>query len=174
METGFDASREQLRLGTQAQLASTTAANAFTGLGNTSFGQSSLNAVQASGALQQGLLSERESQMMSDLVGSQGAALFNADQNAAQMLLGAGQNYAQGLANLQSAYTGMQFGGMTTQASNVLNAQTSMAGNIFQGNMGMAQNVGSGFNLGGALIGAGIGAAASWLSPIPSASEGGS
>lgn len=164
VEQGFDASREQLRLGTERQLASTRAANAFTGLGNTSFGQSTLNAVTEQGALQQGLLSERENQMMSDLVGAQGAALFNADQSAAQALMGAGQNFAAGLSAMNQSYTGMQFQGMSNMASNLFNAQSTFASNLLSGGQAQVANVGSGFNLGGALLGAGIGVLSDYAS----------
>ncbi|MED5528451.1 MAG: hypothetical protein VYC81_07305, partial [Actinomycetota bacterium] len=75
---GFEFSRQALQQGIQQQVASTTAQQAFTGLGNTSFGQANIGAIQRQGALDLGLLGEREQMTMADLIGQQTQAAFGA------------------------------------------------------------------------------------------------
>jgi hypothetical protein len=160
---GFDASREEIRQGVQAQRAQTMAANAFTGLGNTSFGQSAVNAVERRGALDLGLLSERERMMMSDLVGGQAASLYNADAQVGANILNAGTTMAQTVGSMNQAYTMAQYGGMSNMAGNIFSGQTNMAQNSLGIGLDRAANVGSGFNLGPVLFGAGLGAVAGYL-----------
>ncbi|MED5527761.1 MAG: hypothetical protein VYC81_03765, partial [Actinomycetota bacterium] len=139
-------------------VASTTAQQAFTGLGNTSFGQANIGAIQRQGALDLGLLGEREQMTMADLIGQQTQAAFGAQTSAAANLFNAGSGFTQGLTNLQMGLAGNLFQGQQAIAGNVFGAQQNMAAQSLQGGQMQAQNVGTGFNLGGALLGAGIGA----------------
>ena len=163
LEEGFDASREQLRLGVQQQRASTQASGAFTGIGNTSFGQGQLNAVDRRGSLDMGLLEERERMMTSDLIGGQAAALYNADATGAGNILNAGSQMAQGIAGMSQAYTMAQYGGLANMAGNIFAGQQSNSANQLNYSRFQAGNVGSGFNLGGVMIGAGVGALSSYM-----------
>ncbi len=161
LEQGYEASSSRVREQFEQARAQTEARQAFTGLSQTSFAQSQLAGLEAGEGQALGMIQERRAENLSALMGQQAAMQSQFDLNAGGALMQARAGLAAG-----------SFG-TTTAASNLL-AQIGQAGMQTYGQIAQfrfdqgqlrARNVGSGFNLGGALIGTGLGIVGNMFAP---------
>ena len=91
---------------------------------------------------------------MSDLALSEAGALAEAGGQLTNLMV----QQTTGLSDLRRAYTSSLTGLQTQLASTMLEGGSQIAQAGFDTDMGRAQNIGTGFNLGGALLGAGVSA----------------
>lgn len=164
MRTGRDATIELMRQQTLGQQRTATARSAFTGLGQTTFGQSQIANIGTQGMLREAALREQYStqlsaleaqraQGMSTLSAQMGQGMSGIQQSLAANLSNMYQTYSGNIANMQQAGLGSQFNlyqqglnigyGFRGQAANLAGASTSAFGSA----------IGS---IGGAVFGAGL------------------
>ena len=165
MRIGRESTIEATRQETRKQQAAQTASNAFTGLGQTTFGQQRVQNIGSQGSLREGMIREQyagqlsaleaqRAQGMSTLSAQMGQGLSGIQQSLATNLSNIYQTYSGNIANMQMQGLGQQFNiyqqGMNigfqakNQAANLAGAGVSAAGSA----MG---------SMGGALFGAGLG-----------------
>lgn len=171
MRIGRESTIEATRQETQRQQAAQTASNAFTGLGQTTFGQQRVQNIGSQGALREGMIREQyagqlsaleaqRAQGMSTLSAQMGQGVSSIQQNIANNLSNMYQAYSGQIANMQTMGLGQQFN-MRQQGLNLgYNFQgqaANLAGAAFAP---FASIIGS---VGGSLVGAGIN---SWMSPM--------
>ena len=99
---------------TQHAQRSAAAQQAFTGLGNTSFGQAQIGAIGAEGARQRGMAQEQYAMTRAGILGETTAGLaglhgaqITSTQGLGQQYMGGMQAYASSLASMQQAQTGL-------------------------------------------------------------------
>lgn len=102
---GRDSTIALLRQSFEKQASTQTARNAFTGLGSTSFGQQSVQAIRTQGALQEGAVREQYSQGLSALTASRAQGRSTMTAQMAQGLGTLGQNRANNLAQIYQSYS---------------------------------------------------------------------
>lgn len=133
----------------------------LTGLGNTTFGQNYVNAVAMQGALQMGAVQEQYAQTLASARMAQASALAGMEQQAAQSMFGAGLGAAQYQSGLYQQYTTAAQAARAAQLASNLGFRTRPIEARFGAETQMAlMDMQSGQALGGALLGAGIGALA--------------
>jgi hypothetical protein len=165
MRTGREASLMGIRQETARQQAGATARNAFTGLGQTSFGQQRVEDIGMQGALREGMMREQYASQLSSLEAQRAQGLSTLSSQMGQGMSSIQQGLAANLSNMYQTYSGnlsnMQQGALSSrmnliqqgynigfqnqgQAANLAGAMTSAMGSA----------VGS---IGGSLLGAGLG-----------------
>jgi len=166
LEAGFQSSKDEINSQFAASRGQMVSRNAFSGMGNTSFGQSMVDALGTERAKQIGLVDERQRMAQVELEGQQAAM-----RNQFELAAGGAQ------LNARSALAAGTLGGMQaygSQYGNLLAALGSQAANTYGGiaelqsglGTNLARNVGSGFNLGSALIGGGLAAVTGGLGSV--------
>jgi hypothetical protein len=175
MRIGRESMIESTRQETRRQEAAQTASNAFTGLGQTTFGQQRVQNIGAQGALREGVIREQyagqlsaleaqRAQGMSTLSAQMGQGLSGIQQNMAGNLSNLYQTYSGQIANLQTMGLGQQFNmyqqglnlgyNFQGQAANLAGAAFAPLSSIFGSAAGSL--VGAGINSIGAPSGGGF------------------
>lgn len=170
MRIGRESSIEATRQETQRQQAAQTASNAFTGLGQTTFGQQRVQNIGSQGALREGMIREQYAGQLSALEAQRASGMSTLSAQMGQGISGMQQMLAGNLSNLYQSYSGNLANMQTTALNNQFNMYqqgmnigfnyagqaASLAGTAWQG---AGSIIGS---VGGSLLGAGIN---SWMSP---------
>jgi len=131
--TGRDSTIAMMRKQSEGAQRKTIARNAFTGLGQTSFGQNQVTQVGAEGDLREGVVREQYAQGLSSLEAQRAAGV-------SQM----GAQYAAGVSGIQQS--------MATNSSNIYQGYTNQAaGYMMQGQANRYQMIQQGMNQGYAL-----------------------
>tara|TARA_A100000171_G_C2134237_1_gene148944 strand:+ start:152 stop:967 length:816 start_codon:yes stop_codon:yes gene_type:complete len=152
MEQGFDQTLEDIQRQTEAASLRSLAQGALSGVSGTGFGQAQTEAIRAEGARELRRADESFRREMSNLALSEAGALAEAEGNMTNLMV----QRTTGESDLRRAYTASISGLQSTLAQTMLAGGQSIADAGFQTGMGRAQNIGSGFNLGQALVGAGL------------------
>lgn len=161
LESGRESTLALLKQETDAAVARQTLSGMLTGLSNTTFGQAAINAVSAQGALQAGAVREQYAQTLYQAQMAQAGALAGMEQQAAQSLFGAGLGSAEYLSGQYQQYTSALQAARSAQLQNELSLRLAPIQSRYSAEMSKAQqDMASGNALGGALLGAGIGALA--------------
>jgi hypothetical protein len=178
--SGRQAMLESVDLATQQNVARQQAANAFSGLGLTTFGQGVVAARQAEGARQRGVIQEqyasqlaaiRQAQATGDtsLAQAQAGGLSDLRQRMTTGLAEMGTSYSSALAGMQQGFAGQRLGLMSSMQSNLMGYRQSELLSPFEyqeaaltipfnAQMNIAQNRGAFHSqMGNALMGAGMG-----------------
>jgi hypothetical protein len=165
MRIGRESTLALARQETERQQQGARARNAFTGLGQTSFGQGQVQAIGRQGVLQEGVIQEQyasqlsaleaqRAQGMSTLSAQMGQGMSGIQQSLATNLSNMYQTYSGNIANMQQQGLGQQFN-MYQQGLNIGYQFGGQAANL--AGSGIAA-VGSAMgSFGGALFGAGLG-----------------
>lgn len=133
----------------------------LTGLANTTFGQNYVNAVAMQGALQMGAVEEQYAQTLASARMAQASSLAGMEQQAGQSLFAAGLGAAQAQTGLYQQYTTATQAARSARLASNLGFRTRPIEARFGAETQMAtMDMQSGQALGGALLGAGIGALA--------------
>ena len=159
MEQGFDQTLEDIDRQTEAASLRSVAQGALSGLGATSFGQAQTEAIRAEGGRERRRADEQFRREMSNLALSEAGALAEAGSNVTNLMV----QQTTGESDLRRAYSSAISGLQSSMAQQVFGAQQNVAAVGYETGMARAENVGSGFNLGEALVGAGIGMATGGL-----------
>lgn len=106
MKTGRDSTIEMLRQTVARQQQATTARNAFTGLGGTTFGQQQVVGIGTQGALQEGVIREQYAQQLSALEAQRAAGM-----SGMTMQYGGGMSAMGSAMAAGSSNAFMQYGG---------------------------------------------------------------
>ena len=131
--TGRDSTIAMMRKQTEGAQRKTIARNAFTGLGQTSFGQNQVTQMGAEGDLREGVVREQYAQGLSSLEAQRAAGV-------SQM----GAQYAAGVSGIQQS--------MATNSSNIYQGYTNQAaGYMMQGQANRYSMIREGMNQGYAL-----------------------
>lgn len=128
---GMDRAISEMRVGRESTLAlsaqetgrqqqSARSMNAFTGLGQTSFGQGRVEAIGRQGTLQQGAITEQYAGQLSSLEAQRAAGISTITAQTGQGLSGMQQSMAANLSNMYQTYS-----------SNIANMQQSGIGQQF-------------------------------------------
>tara|TARA_A200000159_G_scaffold153014_2_gene164527 strand:+ start:2081 stop:2866 length:786 start_codon:yes stop_codon:yes gene_type:complete len=152
MDEGFSVEQEDIRIAAQDAELRSVAQSALTGVGATSFGQSQIQAVRTEG--QRELRRSEEKYRMANI-----ELLLNRASTmgaAGSQRVGIMGQQAGAMSDLRRAYTSSITGLSSSIAQGMLQGQSQIAQAGYETGMGVAQNIGSGFNLGGALLGAGL------------------
>lgn len=167
MRIGRESMIEATRQETRRQQAAQTASNAFTGLGQTTFGQQRVQNIGSQGALREGAIREQYAGQLSALEAQRAAGISTLSSQMGQGLSGIQQNLATNLSNIYQTYSAntanMQQQGLNSQFN--IYQQGLNVGYRFRGQA--AGLAGTGMNafgsalgsIGGALIGSGLGGA---------------
>lgn len=161
LEQGYDASKDQTSAAFDQAMQRTSQRNAFTGMGNTSFGASMLTAIDQQEGNALGLIDERRNENLAALMGQQAAMNSQFELNAGGALMNAQAGLASGSFNTTTAAAGL----LQSIGQAGLNTYGQIAQFRYGTGENQAANVGSGFNLGGALIGMAGGAISSMIAP---------
>jgi hypothetical protein len=161
LEVGRDATLALLKQQTDLAVARQQMSGMLTGLSNTTFGQAAVNAVAAQGALQAGAVQEQYAQTLASARMAQAGAMAGMEQQAAQSLLGAGLGSAQYQSGQYQQYTAAAQAARSAAMQQELGLRLKPLEARYAASMGQAQrDMAAGNALGGALLGAGIGAIA--------------
>jgi hypothetical protein len=161
LEVGRDATLALLKQQTDLAVARQQMSGMLTGLSNTTFGQAAVNAVAAQGALQAGAVQEQYAQTLASARMAQAGAMAGMEQQAAQSLLGAGLGSAQYQSGQYQQYTAAAQAARSAAMQQELGLRMKPLEARYAASMGQAQrDMAAGNALGGALLGAGIGAIA--------------
>lgn len=164
MRIGRESTIEATRQETRRQQSAQTASNAFTGLGQTTFGQQRVENIGSQGALREGMIREQyagqlsaleaqRAQGMSTLSAQMGQGLSGIQQSLATNLSNMYQTYSGNIANMQQQGLGQQFN-IYQQGLNIgFQAQTQAANLAGSGISAFGSALGS---FGGAVFGAGL------------------
>lgn len=164
MRIGRESMIEATRQETRRQEAAQTASNAFTGLGQTTFGQQRVQNIGSQGALREGMIREQyagqlsaleaqRAQGMSTLSAQMGQGMSGIQQSLAANLSNMYQTYSGNIANMQQQGLGQQFN-LYQQGLNVGYQFGGQAANLAgAGVSAIGSAMGS---FGGALFGAGL------------------
>jgi hypothetical protein len=143
MRIGRESMIESTRQETRRQEAAQTASNAFTGLGQTTFGQQRVQNIGAQGALREGVIREQYASQLSALEAQRAQGMSTLSAQMGQGLSGMQQNMAGNLSNLYQTYSGQ-----------IANLQTMGLGqqfNMYQQGLNLGYNFqGQAANLAGA------------------------
>lgn len=104
--TGRDDTIAMMRQQTVRQQQQATARNAFTGLGQTSFGQQSVNAIGDQGDMREGAVREQYASGLSNLEAQRASGLSTLSAQQGQGLSALSQNQAANISNMYQAYSG--------------------------------------------------------------------
>jgi len=164
MRIGRESAIEATRQETRRQEAAQTASNAFTGIGQTTFGQQRVQNIGSQGALREGMIREQYAGQLSALEAQRAQGMSTLSAQMGQGMSGIQQSLATNLSNIYQTYSG-NIANMQTQG---LNAQFNLlqqgynigyqykgqaAGLAGGGVAALGSAVGS---IGGALLGAGL------------------
>jgi hypothetical protein len=152
LEEGIDQTLEDIATSSEAAAARSMAQGALTGLGGTSFGAAQTEAYRQEGAREGRRAQEQFRGQMADLSLREGASMFEAGAGLSSMIT----QRATAESDLRRSYTSAISGLQQSLAQQVFGAQQGIAGAGFETDMARAENIGSGFNLGEALVNAGI------------------
>lgn len=165
LRTGRESTIALQRQQTQRSQQRAASANAFTGLGQTSFGQQRLEAIGNQGVLQEGAIREQyagqlssmeaaRAQGLSTMSAQMGQGLSGIQQSMATNLSNIYQTYAGNIANMQSSGLSNRFNILQTGYQTAFQARTQAAGlaGAMTGAFGSALG-----SIGGAVFGAGLG-----------------
>jgi hypothetical protein len=172
---GMDKAISEMRIGRESTIAfqrqqteraqqRATAANAFSGLGQTTFGQQRLESIGRQGVLQEGAIREQYAGQLSSLEASRAQGLSTLSAQMGQGLSGIQQSMAANLSNIYQTYSGnianMQQGALTNRMNLIQQGY-----NIGFQNQGQAANLAGAMtsafgsamgSIGGAMFGAGL------------------
>lgn len=164
LRTGRESTISLQRQQTQRAQQRASAANAFSGLGQTTFGQQRLEAIGQQGVLQEGAIREQYAGQLSAMEAARAQGLSTISAQMGQGLSGIQQAMATNLSNIFQSYSGnianMQTGALASRM-NLINQGYGIA---YQ-NQGQAANLAGGMasafgsalgSFGGALFGAGL------------------
>lgn len=161
LEAGRESTLALLKQETDAAVARQTLSGMLTGLSNTTFGQAAISSVAAQGALQAGAVREQYAQTLYQAQMAQAGALAGMEQQAAQSLFGAGLGSAEYLSGQYQQYTTAAQAARAARLQNELQLRMAPIQSRYSAEMSKAQqDMASGNAIGGALLGAGIGALA--------------
>ena len=161
LEVGRDATLALLKQQTDLAVARQQMSGMLTGLSNTTFGQAAVNAVAAQGALQAGAVQEQYAQTLASARMAQAGSMAGMEQQAAQSLFGAGLGSAQYQSGQYQQYTAAAQAARSAAMQQELGLRLKPLEARYAASMGQAQrDMAAGNALGGALLGAGIGAIA--------------
>jgi hypothetical protein len=115
--TGMQRALDEMRIGrestialsrqqTERQMQRASAANAFSGIGQSSFGQGRLEAIGRQGVLQEGAIREQYAGQLSTLEAQRAAGLSGISAQMGQGLANLGQQQAAMLSNIYQSYSG--------------------------------------------------------------------
>lgn len=152
MAEGFSIEQEDIRRAAESAELRQMAQNQLTGLGATSFGQSMLAATRMEGQRELRRSEEKYRMADIDLLLNRASTMSAAGQQRVAL---EGQQ-AGALSDVRRAYTTSITGLSTSIAQGMLEGGSNIASTGYNTAMGRAQNIGTGFNLGGALVGAGL------------------
>ena len=172
MERGFDEASELLsqsfgqelkdiERASEAASTRSIAQGALTGLGMTSFGQAQTEAIRQEGQRDQSRAKQQFAQQGMQLALNRAGAMADVGQAEVGLI---GQQ-AGIMSDTRRAYTSAISGLGQTLATQTLGSQTGVAQAGLDVGMSLANNIGTGFNLGGALVGAGMQAVTGGLMP---------
>lgn len=150
MEQGFDQTLQDIERSSEAASLRSMAQGALSGVSGTGFGQAQTEAIRAEGDRERRRADESFRREMSNLALSEAGALAEAEGNLTNLMV----QRTTGESDLRRAYTSSISGLQSTLAQTLLGGGQSIADAGYQTGMGRAQNIGSGFNLGGVLVGA--------------------
>ncbi len=159
MEEGFDQTLSDIARTSEAQTLRSMAQGALSGVSQTGFGQAQTEAIRQEGEREMRRADEAFRREYSDLVLRETGALAEAGSQMTNLQIG----QTTGMSDLRRAYTSSITGLQTTLAQSLLGGGQTIAQAGYDTEMARAQNIGSGFNLGQALVGAGIGIATGGL-----------
>lgn len=152
MEEGFDQTLQDIDRQTEAATLRSVAQGALSGVSGTGFGQAQTEAIRAEGERERRRADEQFRREMSNLVLSETGALAEAGGNLTNLMV----QQTTGESDLRRAYSSAITGLQSSMAQQVFGAQQNIASTGFETELARAQNIGSGFNLGEALVNAGI------------------
>lgn len=152
LDQGFSVEQDDIRRMSESAELRQMAQNTLSGLGQTSFGQSQLGAIRSEGQRELRRSEEKYRMADIDMMLNRASAVSAAGQQRAAL---EGQQ-AGALSDVRRAYTTSISGLQTSLAERMLQGGENIAEGAFSTAMGRAQNIGTGFNLGGALVGAGL------------------
>lgn len=133
------------------------AQQAFSGMGNTSFGGAQVAGIGLQGAMQQGMVEEQYAAGMAQMQQGQAAGIVGLQQNRAGLTAELGSQYASGLAGMQQNFASQGANLAMQGHGQYLNLQTAPLNQVYAGQMQSAQiPTGMGM-LGSALGGIGSG-----------------
>ena len=165
MRIGRESSIEATRQETRRQQAAATSRNAFTGLGQTTFGSQRVEAIGSRGALQEGMIREQYAGQLSSLEAQRAQGLSTLSAQMGQGLSGLQQMMATNLSNMYQTYSG-NIANMGTQGLGTqFNIRQRGMDIGYQAQTGAANLAGAGISafgsamsaFGGSLFGAGLG-----------------
>jgi len=152
MEEGFDQTLQDIDRQTEAASLRSLAQGALSGLGATSFGQAQTEAIRTEGGRERRRADESFRREMSNLVLSETGALAEAGGNLTNLMV----QQTTGESDLRRAYSSAITGLGTTMASTLLEGGSNIAGLGYDTMMQRVANIGTGFNLGQAVVNAGL------------------
>lgn len=152
MEQGFDQTLQDIERSSEAASLRSLAQGALSGVSGTAFGQAQTEAIRAEGERERRRADESFRREMSNLALSEAGALAEAEGNMTNLMV----QRTTGESDLRRAYTSSISGLQSTLAQTLFGGGQSIAQAGFDTGMARAQNIGSGFNLGQALVGAGL------------------
>jgi len=150
MEEGFDQTLSDIARTSEAQTLRSMAQGALSGVSQTGFGQAQTEAIRQEGEREMRRADEAFRREYSDLVLRETGALAEAGSQMTNLQIG----QTTGMSDLRRAYTSSITGLQSTLAQTMLGGGQTIAQAGFDTEMARAQNIGSGFNLGGVLVGA--------------------
>jgi hypothetical protein len=163
-ETGRENTIEILRQQVKQQQRAAKAAQAFSGVGLSSFGQQRVAGIGTQGVLQEGAIREQYAQGLSNLYAQQAAGLSSLSAQQGAAIAGTQQAMASGVASMYQSY-GQNMANLQSQAlSNQYNILQQGYGIAFGAQQGVANLAGNTMmqlgnlagSVGGALLGAGL------------------
>lgn len=152
LDQGFSMEQDDIRRMSESAELRQMAQNSLTGLSQTSFGQSQLGAIRTEGEREVRRAEEKYRMADIELQLDRARTMSTAGQQQVDLI----GNQAGSLSDLRRAYTTSISGLQTSLAERMLEGGENIAEGGFDTAMGRAQNIGTGFNLGGALVGAGL------------------
>ena len=152
MEEGFDQTLQDIDRQTEAASLRSVAQGALSGVSGTGFGQAQTEAIRAEGGRERRRADESFRREMSNLVLNETGALAEAGGNLTNLMV----QQTTGESDLRRAYSSAITGLGTTMASTLLEGGSNIAGAGYDTMMQRAANVGTGFNLGQAVVNAGL------------------
>ena len=149
LSESFGQELEDIELATEGATLRATAQGALSGLGMTSFGSAQIEAYRQEGLREQRRAKEDFAGKEMSLALSKGAALADVGRQRVDLI---GQQ-ARSLSDTRRAYTVAISGLGSQMATGLLGAGQSLAQGSSKFSMAQVENIGTGFNLGGAILG---------------------
>jgi hypothetical protein len=154
---GRDSTIERIRETTEAQRTRRVAANAFTGLGQTTMGQQAVESIQRAGDIEEGMVREQYAVGLSQIMERRAQSVLGLDETASGTLARMRQDLATGYAGVLGDYargSAAMLGRSIEGVANFGMARIGATSKLEQQRISMK----SGSNLGFGLIGAAAGA----------------